>query len=76
MCQTKTIVNSLSAKSVPVGTKNSLLEGFWLAKASKTQAHKHPHHDGAVCPSSSMVLFAKHTPPPGASLEGVGRGHR
>ncbi len=68
--------NILPAKSIPVGTKNSLSEGFWLTKASLTQAHKHPHHDGAVCPSSDMVLLAEHTPPPGASLEGVERGHR
>jgi hypothetical protein len=66
---------TLTAKSVTAGTSYSLLEGFWLAKASKTQAHKHPHHDGAVRPSSGMVLLAKHTSPPVASLEGVGRGH-
>ena len=46
-----------------------LLEGFL---ASLTQAHKHPHHDGAVFPSSGMVLLVKLTPPPGASAEGVG----
>ncbi len=34
-----------------------------------------PHRDRAVCLSSSMVFMVKHTPPPGASVEGVGQGH-
>jgi hypothetical protein len=35
-------------------------------------------HDGAVYPSSGMVLLAEHTPtpPPGASSQGVGQGRR
>ncbi len=31
---------------------------------------------GAVFPSSGMVLMNKRTPPPGAYVEGVGRGRR
>jgi hypothetical protein len=45
----------------------------WLLDR-ELQAHKHPHHDGAVFPSGSMVLLAEHTPHPGSSAEGVGRG--
>jgi hypothetical protein len=30
------MVNNLTAKSVPAGTKNSRLEGFWLAKHKDT----------------------------------------
>ncbi len=30
------LLNSLTAKSVPTGTKNSCLEGFWLAKHKDT----------------------------------------
>jgi hypothetical protein len=55
--------NSLTAQCIPAGTK--------LAKHT---LHKHPHHDGAVSPSSGMVLMEEHTPPPGASSQGVGRG--
>ena len=68
-------VNSLRAKSIPSGTKNSRSEGYSLAKHT---AHKHPHHDEAVCPSRGMALLAEHAPPPsptpGASLEGVDQG--
>ena len=39
-------------------------------------SHKHPHHDEAICLSSSMVSMDEHTPPPGASLEGDGQGCR
>ena len=69
-------LNSLTAKSVPAGTKNSHSEGFLLEKHLKHTAHNHHHHDAAVCPSSGMVLMEEHTPPPGASLQGVGRGRR
>jgi hypothetical protein len=45
-------------------TKNSRLKGFWLVK------HKHANiptmMDGAVSPSSAMVLMEEHTPPPGS----------
>jgi hypothetical protein len=44
--------NSLTAKSVPTGTKNSRSEGFLLAKP-----HKHPHHDGAIFPSGGVDLM-------------------
>ena len=54
--------------------KNSHLEGFLLAKHLKHTAHKHHHHDGAVFPSSAMVLLDERTPPPGASAEGVKQG--
>jgi hypothetical protein len=54
------ILNSLTPKSVPAGTKNSRLDGFLLAK----HKDKHPHHDGAVFPSSGMVLMVKRTPTP------------
>ena len=65
--------NSLTAesKSVLAGTKKSRSEGFLLAKHT---AHKYPHHDGVVFPSSRMVLLAERTPPPGPSAEGVGQG--
>ena len=69
-------VKLLTAKSVPAGTKNSRSEGFLLAKHLKRTAHKHHHHDGAVYPSSGMVLLDEHTLPPGASTKGVGRGRR
>ena len=69
-------INSLTAKSVLAGMKNFRSEGFLLAKHLKHTAHKHHHHDGAVCPSSGMVLMEEHTQPPGASLQGVGRGRR
>jgi hypothetical protein len=65
-------LNSFTAKSFPAGTKNSHSEGFLLAKHT---AHKHTHHDGAVCLSSGMVSMVEHTPPPGASAEGVRQGH-
>jgi len=64
-------INSLTPKSILAGRKNSRLEGFWLAK-HKPQAHKPPHHDGAISPSSGMVLSVELTPPPRASAEGVG----
>jgi hypothetical protein len=51
------MLNSLTAKSALAGTKNSRSEGFLLAKHLKHTAHKHHHHDGAVCPSSGMVLL-------------------
>ena len=35
-------LNSLTAKCVPAGTKNSRSEDFLLAKHT---SHKHPHHD-------------------------------
>ncbi len=63
--------NSFTAKSIPAGTKNSRSEGFLLAKHT---AHKHPHHDGSVCLSSGMFSILEHSPPPGASVTGVGQG--
>jgi hypothetical protein len=65
------LVNSLTPKCVPEGTKNSRSEEFLLAKHT---VHNHPHHDGAVFPSSGMVLMDENTAPLGASLEGVGQG--
>jgi len=44
--------------------------------ASETQEHKHPHHDGAVFPSSGMVFMDEHTAPLGVSSQGVGQGSR
>jgi hypothetical protein len=66
------MINSLTAKSCS-GKKNEKLPLGRLF-ASYTQSHKHPHHDGAVSPSSAMVLMDEHPPTPGASLEGVGQG--
>jgi hypothetical protein len=51
------LFNSLTAKCIPAGTKNSLSEDFLLA------SHKHPHHDEPFPPSSAMVLMEEHTPP-------------
>jgi hypothetical protein len=65
-------LNGLMTKSILAGAINSCSEGFWLAKH---RAHKNPHHDGAVCLSSSMVFIVEHTPPLGASAKGVGQGH-
>jgi hypothetical protein len=48
----------LTTKSVQAGTTKSRLRGFWLAKHT---AHKHPHHDGAICLSSSMVFMAEYS---------------
>ena len=63
----------LTPKSVLARTKNSRAEGLWLAKNT---SHKHPHHDGAVFPSSGMVLMEENTSPPRASSQGVGRDRR
>jgi hypothetical protein len=69
-----------SALPVAGGRLNSLTPNKKLSLgrllASYTQAHKHPQHDGAVSPSISMGLMDEHTAPLGASLQGVGRGHR
>jgi hypothetical protein len=50
----KKLLNSLAAKSVLAGTKNSRSEGFLLAKHLKHTAHKHHHHDGAVSPQAPL----------------------
>ena len=50
---------TINKQSILEGTKNSHLEGFSLAKHT---AHKHPHHDGAVCLFSGMVSMVEHTP--------------
>ena len=46
------VINSLTAKCVAAGTKNSLSEDFLLAKLS---SHKHPHHDEPFSPLASWV---------------------
>jgi len=66
VCQKFLTANQLSPVSVE--------KKFGLA--SITQGHKHPHHDGAVFFFSGMLLMKEHTSPPGAYVEGVGRGHR
>ena len=49
--------NSLTAKSVPAGTKNSRPVGFYSRNSTESTVnhkhnnHKHHHHGGAVCPS-------------------------
>ena len=63
--------NSLTSTCVPAGTKNSRSEDFLLAKHT---SHKHPHHDEPFSHLASMVSMDEHTPPPGASSQGVGRG--
>ena len=55
------LLNSFTAKSILPGTKNSRLEEFLLAMHT---AHKHLHHDEAVCLSSSIVSMAENTPHP------------
>ena len=67
-------MNSLTAKFVLAGTKNSRAEGFFASKTPETHSSQTPPHYGAVCPSSDMVLLDEHTPPPGASVKGVGQG--
>jgi hypothetical protein len=66
-------LNSLTAKSVLAGTKNSCSEGFWLAKL---QAHKHPHHGEAVSISNGMGLVDPPNPMQGRTVRGVGGGRR
>ncbi len=44
-------LNGLTAKCVPAGMKNSLLEDVLLAKHT---SHKHPHHDE---PSSPLAAW-------------------
>jgi hypothetical protein len=46
------VINSLTAKCVPAGTKNSLSDDFLLAKLS---SHKHPHHDEPFSPLASWI---------------------
>ena len=65
------LLNSLTPKSVPAGTKNSRSEGFLLAKL---QAHKHPHHGEAVSTSNSMGLVNPPNPTQGRPVQGVGVG--
>jgi hypothetical protein len=67
------MINSLTPKSVPARTKKLSLGRLF---GSLEQAHKHPHHDGAICPSSGMVLLVERIPPLGAYVEGVGQGRR
>jgi hypothetical protein len=50
------IVNSLTPKSVPAGTKNSRLEDFFLAKHT---SHKHPHHDEPFSRLAAWFLWTK-----------------
>jgi hypothetical protein len=54
-------LNSFTAKSILAGTKNSRSEEFLLAMHT---AHKHLHHDEAVCLSSSIISMAENTPHP------------
>ena len=63
VCVCASRFNSLTPKSVLAGTKNSHVEGFWLAKHKNTNIPT--HHDGAVFPSSGMVFMDEHTAPPG-----------
>ena len=67
------LLNSLTPKSVPAGTKNSCSEGFLLAKL---QAHKHPHHGEAVSTSNGMGLVDPPNPTQGRPVRGVGGGRR
>jgi hypothetical protein len=67
-------ITALTAKSVPAGTNNSCAEGFLLVKHLKHTAHKHPHHDGAVSPSSRMVLMDTPNWTWVTSSKGVGQG--
>jgi hypothetical protein len=41
---------NITSKSIPTGTKNSRVEGFWLAKHA---AHKHLHHDEPLPPPAA-----------------------
>ena len=42
------------------------------ADESNQPSNKHHHHGGAICYCSSMAMSNQPTPPPGASVEGVG----
>ena len=68
------LLSSLTAKSVLGKNKKLPLGRIFLA--SKTQAHKHPHHDRAICPFRGMVLLAEHISPLGASEEGIDQSRR
>ena len=74
------LVNSLTAKFVPVGTKNSRPVGFYGRNSTKSTLHhkhnnhKHHHHGGAVCPSYGMGSMDPPDRTRVTSSEGVGRG--
>jgi hypothetical protein len=73
-------VNSLTAKSVPAGTKNSRPVGFYSRNSTKstvnpnTTIHKYDHRGGAVCPSYGVVSMDTPDPTRRPSSEGVGGG--
>jgi hypothetical protein len=50
-CLWRGLINSLTPKSVLAGTKNSRLEGFWLAK------HKHTNIPSMMEPFSPPVAW-------------------
>ncbi len=61
------VFNSLTAKSVPAGTKNSCSLGRLFAGSHlKHTAHKHHNHDGAVCPSKRHGFVGRTYPTPGS----------
>ena len=73
-------VNSLTAKSVPAGTKNSCPVGFYSRNSTestlhhKHNNHKHHHHGGAVCPSYGVGSMDTPDRTRQPSSKGVGRG--
>jgi hypothetical protein len=72
--------NSLTAKSVPAGTKNSRPVGFYSRNSTentlhhKHTIHKHYHHGGAVHPSFGVGSMDPPDRTRVISSEGVGRG--
>ena len=61
------VFNSLTAKSVPAGTKNACSLGRLFAGSHlKHTAHKHHNHDGAVCPSKRHGFVGRTYPTPGS----------
>jgi hypothetical protein len=73
-------INSLTAKSVPAGTKNSRPVGFYSRNSTestlhhKHTIHKHHHHGGAVRPSFGVGSMDPPDRTRVTSSEGVGRG--
>ena len=64
----RSLVNSLTAKCVLTGTKNSLLEDYLLAKQT---SHKDPHHDELLSPIASWFLWMNIHHPRGPLRKGL-----
>ena len=74
------LFNSLTAKFIPAGTKNSHPVGFYSRNSTKItltttqQSHKYDHHGGAVRPSYGVGSMDPPDRTRRPSSEGVGGG--